>query len=41
MVLFLTQNFDSVLIDVQNRIETSASWSSIQYNLLEVEHIEK
>ena len=24
-----------------NRVETSASWSSIQYNLLEVKHTEK
>ena len=29
------------LADVLNRVETSASWSSIQYNLLEVKHIEK
>ena len=29
------------LADVKNQVETSASWSSIQYNLLEVKHIEK
>ena len=29
------------LADVKNRVETSASWSSIQYNLLEVKHTEK
>ena len=29
------------LTDVKNRVETSASWSSIQYNLLEVKHTEK
>ena len=29
------------LADVQNRVETSASWSSIQYDLLEVKHMEK
>ena len=29
------------LADVQNQVETSASWSSIQYNLLGVKHTEK
>ena len=29
------------LADVYNQVETSASWSSIQYNLLEVKHTEK
>ena len=29
------------LADVQNWVETSASWSSIQYDLLEVKHMEK
>ena len=29
------------LTDVENRVEMSASWSSIQYNLLEVKHTEK
>ena len=29
------------LADVQNQVETSASWSSIQYDLLEVKHMEK
>ena len=28
------------LADVQNRVEMSASWSSFQYNLLEVKHTE-
>ena len=28
------------LADVENQVETSASWSSIQYNLLEVKHTE-
>ena len=27
------------LADVKNRVETSASWSSIRYNLLEVNDI--
>ena len=26
---------------VQTLVQTSASWSSIQYNILEVKHIEK
>ena len=29
------------LANVQNRVETSVSWSSIQYNLLEVKDKEK
>ena len=29
------------LADIYHRVEMSASWSSIQYNLLEVTHTEK